>query len=426
VRQFGVPQAEASILHVDMDSFYASVEVREDPSLRGRPVIVGGSGERGVVASCSYEARAHGVRSAMPSVRARRLCPLAVFLPGRYDLYASYSRRIHEVFCSYTPLVEGISLDEAFLDVSGARRLFGPAERIAHAVRADIGAELGLTCSVGVAASKFVAKLASEAAKPRPSPAGPVPGRGVVVVEPGGELAFLHPLPVEALWGVGPATHRRLARFGVRTVGDLAALPVETLVGALGPSLGRSLHELAWARDGRAVEPERVPKSVGHEETYRRDLHDPEVLHREAVRMADAVAARLRTHGLAGRTVTVKVRFHDFRTITRSHTIATPSDTTPALARVAGALLARVDPSAGVRLLGVGVSNLVPVASRQLGLGDAETSRWQRASGAVDEIRRRFGDDAVAPAVLARPGRTGMALDVKRRGDTPWGPADTE
>lgn len=426
-----VPQAEASILHVDMDSFYAAVEVLEDPSLRGRPVIVGGSGSRGVVASCSYEARAYGVHSAMPSVRARRLCPLAVFLPGRHDLYASYSRRIHDVFRSYTPLVEGISLDEAFLDVAGARRLFGAAERVARAIRADIGAELGLTCSVGVAASKFVAKLASEAAKPRPSPAGPLPGRGVVIIERGGELAFLHPLPVGALCGVGPATHRRLARFGVRTIGDLAALPVETLVRALGPSLGRSLHELAWGRDARAVEPDRRPKSVGHEETYPRDVHDPEALHREAVRLADAVAARLRRDGVTGRTVTVKVRFHDFRTITRSQTLATPSATTSTLAGVAGALLARVDPSAGVRLLGVSVSNLVPAGSQQLGLGDAEASRWQRASRAVDEIRRRFGDDAVAPAALAERRRVGetsneRGLGVKRWGDRQWGPGEAE
>jgi DNA polymerase IV len=256
--------ARRTILHVDMDAFYASVEVLVDPSLVGQPVIVGGSGNRGVVASCSYEARAYGIHSAMPSTRARRLCAHAVFVGGHYDLYADYSRRLHRVLEAATPLVEGIALDEAFLDVTGARRLLGDGAAIAAHLRAEITAELGLTASVGVAPSKLLAKLASKAAKPTASLAGPIPGKGVVVVEPGAELSFLHPLPVQALWGVGPATHRRLERFGVRTVGDLSALPVETLVSALGVSLGRHLHELAWARDDRPVEPQRAVKSVGH------------------------------------------------------------------------------------------------------------------------------------------------------------------
>ncbi|MDP9389105.1 MAG: DNA polymerase IV, partial [Actinomycetota bacterium] len=206
-----------------MDAFYAAVEVRRDPTLAGRPVIVGGTGERGVVASCSYEARAYGVASAMPTAQARRLCPHAVFVHGEMARYVEYSRRIHEVFASFTPLVEGIALDEAFLDVAGARRLFGPAPEVARAVRARIADELGLGCSVGVAATKLVAKLASERAKPRATPRGPRPGTGVVVVRPGDEVAFLHPLPVSALWGVGPATEERLRRRGVATVGDLAA-----------------------------------------------------------------------------------------------------------------------------------------------------------------------------------------------------------
>ena len=288
---------DLTILHVDMDAFYASVEVLEDPSLAGKAVIVGGTGDRGVVASCSYEARAYGVRSAMPSGRARRLCPRAVFLPGSFDRYADYSRRLHEVLLSFTPLVEGIALDEAFLDVGGARRLLGTAPEIGAAIRRRIADDLHLNASVGVATCKLIAKLASEAAKPTASPSGAVPGPGVLVVEPGEEIAFLHPHPVQALWGVGPATRARLDRFGVRTVGDLAALPVETLVGALGQSLGRHLHDLAWARDDRPVEPDRAVKSIGHEETFGQDLFDVDRLHAQVVRQCDAVATRLRRAG---------------------------------------------------------------------------------------------------------------------------------
>jgi DNA polymerase-4 len=418
-----MPDASApTILHVDMDAFYASVELLVDPSLTGKPVIVGGSGNRGVVASCSYEARAYGIHSAMPSARARRLCPHAVFVSGHYDLYSEYSRRIHEIFEATTPLVEGISLDEAFLDVTGSQRLLGDGPAIAAIIRERITRELSLAASVGVAPSKFLAKLASKAAKPTASIQGAVPGPGVVVVEPGQELTFLHPLPVQALWGVGPATYRRLERFGVRTVGELAALPVETLVGALGQALGKHLHELSWARDHRAVEPERAVKSVGHEETYAHDLHDVEALQGEAVRLADAVASRLRRAGVVGRTVTIKVRFHDFATITRSHTLPDAVDTGPAIARAARTLLESVDPSAGVRLFGVSVSNLDASGPRQLSLDDGADGaggEWDRASSAVDEVRRRFGDQAVGPAALV--GRDG--LRVKRQGDTQWGPS---
>ena len=244
-------EVEPSILHVDMDAFYASVEMLRDPTLRGKPVIVGGAGDRGVVASCSYEARAYGISSAMPSARARRLCPHAVFLHGDFEAYAEYSRGIHEVFASFTPLVEGISLDEAFLDVAGARRLFGSAEDIAHAIRRRITDDLGLDCAVGVATTKLVAKLASKVAKPKATMAGKVPGPGVLVVRPGTELDFLHPLQVTALWGVGPATEERLRRLGVRTVGDLAAIPRETLISSLGTANGAHLHDLSWGRDPR-------------------------------------------------------------------------------------------------------------------------------------------------------------------------------
>lgn len=412
-------RAEPSILHVDMDAFFASVEVLADPSLAGKPVIVGGRGDRGVVASCTYEARAYGIRSAMPSVRARRLCPQAVFVSGRYDLYADTSRRLHAIFQSFTPMVEGISLDEAFLDVAGARRLFGAPGDIAHAIRTRVHDELGLWCSVGASTTKFIAKLASEAAKPSASSAGPVPGLGVKVVEPGAELDFLHPLPVQALWGVGPATLKKLVSYGLRTVGDLAALPLQTLVSALGEAQGRHLHALAWARDERAVVSEQRAKSVGHEETYAADHHDLESLRREAVRLGDAVGARLRRHGVAGRTVTIKVRFHDFQTITRSQTLPGPIDTGHDVARVAATLLEQIDPSPGVRLFGVSVSNLIDGTGVQLTFDEAEpTGDWHRATAAIDEVRRRFGDAAVGPAALVREGQ----VRPKRQGDQQWGP----
>ena len=418
---------ERTILHVDMDSFYASVEVLLDPSLVGKPVIVGGSGDRGVVASCNYEARSYGVHSAMPSVRARRLCPSAVFVHGNFDVYADYSRRFHEIFRSFTPLVEGISLDEAFLDVTGARRLFGTGLEIGREIRWRIEDELSLKCAVGVGRSKFIAKLASKAAKPRvgdrPGKAS-VPGAGVLVIEPDEELAFLHPLPVGALWGVGPATQKRLERFGIVTVADLAAMPVETLVSALGNAQGRHLHELSWARDDRPVVAEAKPKSIGHEETYAKDLHDHVALGREAVRMADAVGHRLRKAGMEGRTVTIKVRFHDFHTITRSHTLPVPTATASLIASVAKDLLTAVDPGPGVRLFGVSLSNLVEASDEQLTLdavleGPAADQRGRDdASRAVDAIRERFGDAAVGPAVLA----DADGLRLKRQGDTQWGP----
>lgn len=409
---------EPTILHVDMDAFFAAVEVLVDPSLKGKPVIVGGAGDRGVVASCTYEARAYGIHSAMPSVRARRLCPHAVFVHGHYDLYAKYSKRIHEVFESFTPLVEGIALDEAFLDVAGARRLFGPPPAIAAAIRTRIRDELSLECAVGVAPTKLIAKLASKAAKPKPSLTGLIPGPGVVVVNPGEELAFLHPLPVSALWGVGPATEQRLRRFGVMTVGDLANIPLESLTAALGNALGHHLHDLSNGRDPRPVEPVRDTKSIGHEETYAADLVELEELRREALRMSDAVGSRLRAAGLAGRTVTIKVRFHDFETITRSHSVAGLVDTGHDIARVATALLDQVDPTPGVRLFGVSVSNLVKGAARQLSLEDVADPPWADATKAIDEVRSRFGDAAVGSAALV--GEQG--LEVKRQGAQQWGP----
>jgi DNA polymerase-4 len=354
----------------------------------------------------------------MPSTRARRLCPHAVFVAGRHELYAEYSARLHDVLVSFTPLVEGIALDEAFLDVTGSVRLFGDGVAIAAAIRTRVRDEVGLWASVGVATCKLIAKLASEAAKPTASPRGPVPGPGVVRVAPGDELAFLHPLPVQVLWGVGPATLQRLDRFGVRTVGDLAHLPESTLVGALGQANGRHLRALAWAKDDRAVEPSRPIKSIGHEETFASDRHDAADLHRELVRQADAVASRLRRHGSVGRTVTIKVRFGDFRTITRSRTVSSPLRAGTAISRVAAELLDGVDVAEGVRLLGVSVSNLANDDGAQLSLDELASGPWDEVADAVDSVRERFGDDAVGPATaLSKKG-----LRVKRLGDQQWGP----
>jgi DNA polymerase-4 len=408
------------ILHVDMDAFFVACEVRRDPSLAGKPVIVGGAGERGVVAAASYEARVFGIHSAMPSVRAKRLCPHALFLRGDYALYAETSAQVHEIFQSVTPLVEPIALDEAFLDATGARRRLGEGGEVAARIRSDIHEQLGLSCSVGVATTKLVAKLASEAAKPKATPAGVQPGLGVKVVAPDEELGFLHAHPVQALWGVGPATLERLRRLGVSTVGDLAALPEASLVAALGQANGRHLHLLATGSDDRAVEPDRPLKSVGHEETFASDLHTHEALARELVRLSDSVASRLRAQGLRGRTITIKVRFHDFRTITRASTAVHALDTGPAILNAAVTLLRDLDVSAGVRLLGVSASSLTSRSVEQLTLGidENDDGAWDHASEAIDAIRRRFGPEAIAPASLTGPG----GVRVARRGAQQWGP----
>jgi DNA polymerase-4 len=403
-----------------MDAFFVSVELLRHPELRGRPVVVGGSGARGVVAAASYEARAYGVHSAMPGARARRLCPHATFLPGDHAHYSEVSARVMAIFRSVTPLVEPLSLDEAFLDVTGARRLLGPPAEIAAGIRRRVLDEEGLTCSVGISAVKFLAKLASEAAKPKASPTGPVPGRGVHEVAPGEELAFLHPLPVGALWGVGPATLAKLDGLGVRTVGDLAALPLAAVTASLGKGAGAHLHALANGVDPRPVVPDAAPKSISHEETFAIDRTDPDQLAVEVVRFADAVGTRLRRAGLAGRTVSLKVRFGDFSTITRSTTVATPVDSGHRLAALGRELLAGVDVSAGVRLLGLGVSQLDDGGARQLSLDDAadDGRGWSEAEEAIDAVRARFGDAALGPASLAGPG----GLRVARRGQQQWGP----
>ncbi|MGQ0830136.1 MAG: DNA polymerase IV [Microthrixaceae bacterium] len=411
---------DRTILHVDMDAFYASVEQRRHPELRGRPVVVGASGPRGVVAAASYEARVFGIHSAMSSVQAQRLCPHAVFVGGDHDHYAEVSKAIMAIFHSFTPLVEALSLDEAFLDVTGARRLHGDGPTIAAAIRSRVLEQEELTCSVGVAPSKFVAKLASEAAKPIIGARGPEPGLGVKVVEPHEVLAFLHPLPVQALWGVGPKTLEKLHRMGVDTVGELASVPERDAVAALGAANGAHLRRLAQGIDDRDVVPVHRPKSIGHEETFALDHHRMESLQRELVRLGDSVAGRLRAANVAGRTISIKVRFHDFRTITRSVTLPSAVDTGPDVVRAASQLLERIDPTPGVRLLGIHASQLVDGAARQLSLDDLESPSWDDATGAIDAIRARYGDDAIVPASLTGP----TGIRVKRRGDQQWGPTD--
>jgi DNA polymerase-4 len=411
------------VLHVDMDAFYVSVELRRRPDLVGKPVVVGGTGARGVIAAASYEARRYGVRSALPSVTARRLCPQAVFLPGDHALYASVSADVNRIFTSITPLVEPLSLDEAFLDVSGGIRLHGPGAAIAQTIRDRVWDELQLRCSVGVAPNKFLAKLASVAAKPVASPDGVLDGRGVVEVLPGQELMFLHPLPVQALWGVGPATLQRLQRLGVQTVAHLADLDEATLVACVGAAHGQHLYRLAWGLDERPVEPDREMKSIGHEETFAADRHTHAELLRELVRLSDAVAARLRAHGGAARTLTLKVRFAGFETITRSITVSGGVSTAHSIVAVVEPLLHAIDASPGVRLLGVSASNFTS-ASQQLSLDDVLDERvdddhqWRLAEETVDAIRKRFGTTAIGPASSV----SDRGLRVVRRGAQQWGP----
>lgn len=407
-----------------MDAFFVSVELRRRPELRGLPVVVGGTGPRGVVAAASYEARRYGVYSAMPGSIARRLCPSAVFLPGDHELYSAVSREVHEIFHEATPDVEPLALDEAFLDVTGSIRLLGEGTVIGRYLRERISTELDLSCSVGVAPNKFLAKLASVAAKPKATPDGVLAGAGVFEVRPGHELEFLHPLAVQRLWGVGPATLERLQRLGVVTVGDLYRLGEPMLVSALGTASGKHLFALSTGTDDRPIEPDRAMKSIGHEETFARDLHETGELHTELVRLSDGVATRLRAAGTGARTLTLKVRFAGFVTITRSTTLPSAVATAAAIQAAVGPLLARIDPTPGVRLLGVHASNFAE-PMEQLRLDDlfAEADQvpagdWTEASAAIDAIRERFGNAAIGPASTV----SSSGLRLVRRGAQQWGP----
>lgn len=392
-----------AILHVDMDAFFASIEVRDDPSLVGKPVLVGGGGRRGVVAAASYEAREFGCHSAQPTAVALRKCPQAVVVAPRHGHYVAISRAVFEIFGRYTPLVEGLSIDEAFLDVTGTRRLHGSPREVAEAIRAAVRAELRLTCSVGIAAVKFIAKIASAADKPD----------GLTEVAPGEELAFLHPLPVGKLWGVGPRAQERLQREGIFTVGDLARLGRERLESMFGQH-GTHLDRLAHAIDEREIVPGRVPKSISHEDTYADDLVGADEIRSHLLNQATRVADRLVRGGFRGRKVQIKIRDIGFHTQTRQSTLPEPTDEARLIYAHACALLDKLDlDRRRFRLTGVGVGQLVEVGAEpptQLDLLEPAESPGASLQRLVTAVRDRYGKNALYPAGAARPRDTGASV----------------
>jgi len=402
-----VSGSDRTILHLDLDAFYASVEQLDDPSLRGRPVIVGGTARRGVVCAASYEARKFGVRSAMPTARARRLCPDGVFLPPRFERYGGLSEHVFGIYRRFTPLVEPLALDEAFLDVTHSRTLHGSGRVIAVSIKRAVREECGLAVSAGIAEVKLAAKIACDLGKPD----------GLVEVPPGGVAAFLGPLPVSRLWGVGAVTEAALRRIGVQTIGDLQRMPEAALAPAVGASHARDLRALALGEDPREVVPDEEARSVGAEETFEEDTTDRAALEREILGQAVRVGRRLRAAGLEGRVVTLKVKYGDFSQITRRVTLDSPTDDDRLLYDAARAQLDRVDLTRPVRLTGVSVSDFATPAERgQLGLfaGPAqappppETARRQALNTALDAIAGRFGDGAVVRADLADRPRRGQ------------------
>jgi DNA polymerase-4 len=385
------PEATATILHVDMDAFYASVAERDDPSLRGKAVVVG-AGARGVVLSANYAARKYGIRAAMPVGRAKRMAPHAVFVTPDHQRYSEVSAKVMEIFDSFTPLVEPISLDEAFLDVTGARKLLGTGREIAVEIRRQVEASEGITCSVGIAPSKFIAKLASGHCKPN----------GILEIPADRILNFLHPLPVNAIWGVGPKTAETLERLGLRTVADIANLPRATLIRALGQASGASLYELAWGRDYRDVTPNEPDKSISAAETFAQDIDDPEEILQEFLRLTEKAAARLRENGFYAKTISIKVRFADFSTISRSKTLPLPIDSTHDIYEIAKTLYLGLNlDRARLRLVGISLDNLSEAAPEQLLLGAREKG-WREADTAIDRAKLRFGGGSVRPGRLIR------------------------
>jgi DNA polymerase-4 len=388
-----VDDSSATLLHIDMDAFFASVELLDHPELVDKPVIVGHRSGRSVVTAANYVARRYGVNSAMPMALALRRCPGAVVLEPHMSRYRDFSEQVMGIFTDMTPLVEPLSIDEAFLDVAGARRLHGSPAVIAALIRERVRSETGLTCSVGAASTKFVAKMASSRAKPN----------GLLVVPADDTLAFLHPLPVGSLWGVGATTEKSLLGLGLRTIGDLAATPLPVLQKSIGEAAGHKLHELAWGRDPRGVTLEREEKSVGHEITFEHDVTDVARLRSELLRQSDAVAVSLRRAGLVGRCVVLKLRYTDFSTVTRSRTLAEATNVGRRIYEEAAAsfdvLAAR---GIRVRLIGVRVEQLGDGDGAGVGLWDPDDD-WRGAELAVDSVSARFGLGSVRPASLLGP-----------------------
>jgi len=383
--------SESTILHVDMDAFFASVEERDNPALKGKAVVVG-TGVRGVVSAANYEARKFGIHAAMPVGRARRLAPHAIFVPPNMARYSEVSSHIMEIFKSVTPLVEPLSLDEAFLDVTGAKRLLGDGREIAKQIRAKVEASEGITCSVGIATTKFIAKLASSRCKPN----------GMLEIASDRVLEFLHPLPVSAIWGVGPKTNEELQKLGLRSVADIANTPRQTLIRALGEAAGASLYELAWGRDYRDVVPEEIDKSISAAQTFDTDIEDQEIILREFLRLTEKATYRMRERDFSARTISIKVRFADFKTITRAKTVALPISATHEVFDVVKALfLALKLDRARLRLVGVSLDGLEDGVdgTEQLILGEREKG-WRQATAAMDKASARFGQGSVRPARL--------------------------
>ena len=380
----------ATILHVDMDAFYASVAEKDNPKLKGKAVVVG-AGRRGVVSAANYEARKFGIRAAMPVYKAKALAPHAIFISPDMARYEEVSRSVMSIFHDITPLVEPISLDEAFLDVTGARRLLGDGQTIAKLIRARVEQKEGITCSVGIAHNKFIAKIASNQCKPN----------GLLEIDPERVLEFLHPLAAKEIWGVGPKTNEQLAKMGLQTVGDIANTPRSTLIRVLGQVSGSSLYELAWGRDYRDVEIEHIEKSISSSETFDQDLDSQEEILKEFLRLTERSVERMREKGFAAGTISIKVRFTDFKTISRSKTVDLPITGTQEIFEVVKNLYLALNlENVLIRLVGVSLDSLVEDEEiNQMVLGQ-RTSGWQQADKAVDRIKNKFGSASVRPARL--------------------------
>lgn len=387
----GADDTGAHILHVDMDAFFVAVEALADPSLRGKPVVIAHDDARSVVSSASYEARRYGVGSAMPLGMALQRCPKAIVVPPSFERYREESARVMDVFRSITPLVEPLSIDEAFLDTRGVTRLWGPPREIGALIRRRVRDEVGIPCSVGGAATKHVAKMASTATKPD----------GLLMIPAARTQEFLDPRPAGSMWGVGPKAAAALADRAIRTIRDVRETPVDVLARVVGKAQAARIHELAQGRDPREIETHRTEKSVSHEETFREDVADPQVLRAEVLRLADLVAIRLRRSGVEAAGVAIKVRFDDFQTVTRSQALVDPTAVGNRIGGVARELLDALDLRAPVRLVGVRAERLVPAGSAALALWD-EDGEWKDVEGTLDRVSERFGTGAVTRAAYLR------------------------